>query len=210
VTATPEHTGELPDLSRLPRTNFFDRLINLSFGMGGYPEPAQFQLTTAARLLDKALADWDLARAEFASHVSVRAGSSAALRSSRPGVTRALFRAIGHLEDLVDSVTRLLRLLKAMHDAPSLRALAELPLPDPAQCDSVRLFRNRISHGDEDIAAGKAGQGLATATLEPGPDGMELQGLRLDYADLATMLELICSYLRAASETVPTGPDHTR
>lgn len=198
-----EHVGELPDLSHLPRTNFPDRLINLAFGMGGYPEPVQFQLTTAARLLDKALTDWDLARIEFAGHADVRGGFRPPLQSTKPAVTRALFRAIGHLEDFVDSLARLLRLLKAMHPAPCLREFADLPFPSQAQRKSVRLFRNRIAHGDEDIAKGKAGQGLATATLEPDPTGMQLQGLRLDYADLAQIIEVICDYLRAASENAP-------
>jgi hypothetical protein len=90
-----------------------------------------------------------------------------------------------------------------MHPAPSLREFADLPFPSQAQRESVRLFRNRIAHGDEDIAEGKAGQGLATATLEPDPDGMQLQGLRLDYAALAQLIEVICDYLRAASGHAP-------
>src|SRR4029077_4987784 len=196
-------TGELPDLSDLSRTNFPDRLLNLMFGKGSYPEPIQFQLTTSARLLDKALTDGDSARTEFGSHAGVRDGLPAALQSPKPGITRALFRAIGHLEDLVDSINRLLQLVNAMQASRSLDHFADMPLPDKAKRDSVRLFRNRIAHGDEDIAGGKAGQGLATATLSPNTAGIELQGFRLEYADLAEVIEMIHEYLRAVSEHVP-------
>lgn len=196
-------TGELPDLSALSRTNFPDRLLNLIFGKGSYPEPLQFQLTTSARLLDKTLTDWDLAREEFAGHSSVRDGLPAPIQPSKPGITRALFRAIGHLEDLVDSLNRLLKLVDAMRTSGSLVHFAHMPLPDEARHDSVRLFRNRIAHGDEDIADGKSGQGLATATLSPETTGMELQGLRLEYVDLAEAIEMIHGYLRAVSEHAP-------
>jgi hypothetical protein len=195
--------GELPDLSTLSRTNFPDRLLNLVFGKGCYPEPLQFQLTTSARLLDKTLTDWDLARAEFASHLSVRGSLPAPIQSTKPGITRALFRAIGHLEDLVDSLNRMLKLVDAMQASAHLTHFARMPLPDEARRDSVRLFRNRIAHGDEDIAQGRSGQGLATATLKPETTGMELQGLRLEYVDLAETSEMIHVYLRAVSEHVP-------
>jgi hypothetical protein len=152
-------TGELPDLSALSRTNFPDRLLNLICGMGSYPEPTQFQLTTSSRLLDKALTDWDLERGESAGHKEVRDGTPSATKSSKPGITRALFRAIGHLEDLVDSLNRLLQLVSAMRAAQTFGHFTSLPLPDETTRDSVRLFRNRIAHGDEDIAEGKAGRG---------------------------------------------------
>jgi hypothetical protein len=175
--------GELPDLSTLSRTNFPDRLLNLVFGKGSYPEPLQFQLTTSARLLDKTLTDWDLARAEFASHLSVRGGLSASIQSTKPGITRALFRAIGHLEDLVDSLNRMLKLVDAMQASAYLVHFAHMPLPDEARRDSVRLFRNRIAHGDEDIAQGRGGQGLATATLRPEPLGWSYKA-----SDLNTLI----------------------
>jgi hypothetical protein len=195
-------TGEFSDLSALSRTNFPDRLLNLAFGMGCYPEPTQFQLTTSARLLDKALTDWDLARAEFASHKELTDGPTSVTRSPKPGITRALFRAIGHLEDLVDSLNRALQLVSAMRSAECLGHFADLPLPDEALRDSIRLFRNRIAHGDEDIAGGKAGQGLATATLRPDKTGIELQRLRLEYVDLAAAIEMVHGYLKAVSEHV--------
>jgi hypothetical protein len=195
--------GELPDLSTLSRTNFPDRLLNLVFGKGPYPEPLQFQLTTSARLLDKTLTDWDLAREEFASHLSVRGGLPASTQPAKPGITRALFRAIGHLEDLVDSLNRTLRLVDAIQASAHLVHFAHMPLPDEARRDSVRLVRNRIAHGDEDIAQGRSAKGLATATLRPETTGMELQGLRLEYVDLAETIEKIHVYLRAVSEHVP-------
>jgi hypothetical protein len=42
------------------------------FGRGAFPEPTQFQVTTAARLLDKSLTEWDSAWHQFAEHSATR------------------------------------------------------------------------------------------------------------------------------------------
>jgi hypothetical protein len=126
-------------------------------------------VTTAARLLDKSLTAWDLAQREFAAHAATRDGIPKALSSPQPGVTRAFFRAIDHLETLVDTLARLVRLIAALENDPNLAQFAGMPLPTSREREEVRLFRNRIAHGDEDIEKGKAGQGLATATLRPTP-----------------------------------------
>jgi hypothetical protein len=192
--------SDMPDLASLSRTSLFDRLLNPSFGMGAYSEPTQFQLTTATRLLDKALEDWEHARREFADYAGRRAGIPQELHPSREGVTRALFRAIGSLENLVDSLARLLRLVDALEQAPELQQVSSTPLPRETERELVRRFRNRIAHGDEDIADGKAAQGMATATLRPDMSGIELQGQRLNYADVERMLRRLHGYLRAAAE----------
>jgi hypothetical protein len=95
MATAPAH---VPDLSHLFRTNLVDRLLDMIFGRGGFPEPTQFQVTTAARLLDKSLTEWDSARREFAEHSATRGGIPKALSPPKPGVTRAFFRAIDHLE----------------------------------------------------------------------------------------------------------------
>ena len=159
------------------------------FGRGVFAEPTQFQVTTAARLLDKSLTHWDSALREFTEHNATRADVREPLLSPKPGVTRAFFRAIDHLETLVDSLARLLRLIRVLEVAPELAQLAGKPLPSAGDRERVQRFRNRIAHGDEDIEKGKAGQGLATATLRPDSAGIELQHERLEYADLAGMLE---------------------
>jgi hypothetical protein len=192
----------LPDLSHLFRTNLVDRLLDMTFGgRGGFPAPTQFQLTTAARLLDKSLAEWDSARREFAAHSAARDGIPKALLSPKPGVTRAFFRAIDHLETLIDTLARLLRLVAALEKDRNLGQFAGMPLPTKRERKAVRKFRNRIAHGDEDIQKGKAGQGVATATLRPTPTGVELQHQQLEFADLARMLEQIHDYLRAAFQS---------
>jgi hypothetical protein len=198
-----EPQSQLPDLSHLFRTNLVDRLLDMAFGRGVFPEPTQFQVTTAARLLDKSLTEWDSARGEFGEHGATRDGIPDALLSPEPGVTRALFRAIDHLETVVDSLARLLRLISALEAGPDLKQLAGMPLPSADERERVQRFRNRIAHGDEDIEEGKAGQGLATATLRPDPTGIELQQQRLEYAELARMLEEVHDYLREAFQKVP-------
>ena len=162
--------AHLPDLTHLYRTNLVDRLLDVTFGGGTYTEPTQFQVTTAARLLDKCLNEWDLAVEELEAHAQVREGVAPPLLSPRPGVTRAFFRAIDHFETLVDSLARLLRLLQALSGSPELSNLTSaMPLLSKPTCDRIRNFRNRIAHGDEDIEQGKAGQGFATATLRIDP-----------------------------------------
>jgi hypothetical protein len=74
--------------------------------------------------------------------------------SREPGVTRAFFQAIDHLETLVDSLDRLLRLVGALEQALELGELAGMPLPSGDERERVRQFRNRIAHGDEDIERG--------------------------------------------------------
>lgn len=175
----------------------------MTFGSGVFPEPTQFQVTTAARLLDKSLTEWDSARREFAQHDATRDGIPDALSSPQPGVTRAFFRAIDHLETLVDSLARLLRLITALERDPNLAQFAGMPLPTKGEREDIQRFRNRVAHGDEDIEQGKAGQGLATATLRPTPKGIELQHERLDYPDLARILEQVHGFLRAASQKTP-------
>jgi hypothetical protein len=195
---------QLPDLSHLFRTNLVDRILNMVFGKGAYTEPTQFQLTTAARLLDKSLTEWDSARSEFAEHAGARDGVPEALQSREPGVTRAFFRAIGHLETVVDSLARLLRLVSGLEKSPGLQEFSHMSLAGESERIAVQQFRNRIAHGDEDIEEGKAGQGLSTATLRPDLGGIELRGRRLHYVDLARMLEEVHDYLRAAAEKSPS------
>jgi hypothetical protein len=194
----PQAPSQAPDLSHLFRTNLADRLLDRVFGRGAYPEPTQFQVTTAARLLDKSLTEWDSVWHQFAEHSTTREGIPDSLLSREPGVTRAFFHAIDHLETLVDSLDRLLRLVGVLERAPELGELAGTPLPSGDERERVRQFRNRIAHGDKDIEQGRAGQGLATATLRPYAAGIELQRHRLEYANLARMLEQIHDYLRAA------------
>jgi hypothetical protein len=170
------------------------------FGRGVFAEPTQFQVTTAARLLDKSLTHWDSALREFTEHNATRADVREPLLSPKPGVT---FRAIDHLETLVDSLARLLRLIRVLEVAPELAQLAGKPLPSAGDRERVQRFRNRIAHGDEDIEKGKAGQGLATATLRPDSAGIELQYERLEYADLAGMLEQSHDYLREVFQNLP-------
>lgn len=172
-------------------------------GRGSFPEPTQFQLTTAARLLDKSLTEWDSALREFAEHGAARYGIPDALLSPEPGVTRAFFRAIDHLETLVDSLARLLRLIGHLEATPVLRQQPGIPLPTADERERVQRFRNRIAHGDEDIEQGKAGQGLATATLRPDHAGVELQQQRLEYAELARIIEQVHDYLREAFQSLP-------
>jgi hypothetical protein len=192
-------TPELPDLSHLFPATFFQRLTNVVFGVGRYPSPVHGQITSATRLLDKALVDWDLARKEFADHIEIRGGIPQGLRPREPGITRAYFRGIGHLESVIDSFDRALRLIRALENDDALEEFAGMELPSAAECKVVRDFRNRIAHADEDLAEGIAGQGEAMmpATLSPSTRTMTIEKEAIDYQDLARMLETVYEYLKA-------------
>ncbi len=195
----------LPSLDHLFRTNLVDQVLDLVLGGGnGYSDPIPFQLTTAARLLDKALNDWDLTLNEFELHHETRGSvPPGPLQAPKPGVTRAYFRAIDHLETLVDSLARLFRLVRSLEGALTFPPLTEMQLPSEAERKRVRDFRNRIAHGDEDIAEGKGGKGNPTATLRITETAIELQTERLEFSELARMMEEVHDYLRAASQHDP-------
>jgi hypothetical protein len=194
----------LPDLARLSHVNLQQRLLNMLTGKARYPDPLSFQVTTAARLLDKTLEAWRSAGDKLAEHVSggraadvpISAGKSIATGRTWPTrVSQELFSAIDRLEDVVDSLARLLRLVEAIQANPSLQSAASAAL-SPTTRQDVRDFRNRIAHGDEDLVNGKAGKGLSTATLRVDETGIEIQRVRLEFADLEAMITAIHDYLQ--------------
>lgn len=164
-------TGSPPlnDLAGVSRVNLQQRLLNMMTGRGAYPDPLSFQVTTAARLLDKALDAWDSAREKLADHISgarprpspLQRGSMSAVEDWSKRASQELFRAIDRFEDVVDSLARLLRLLEAIEANQRVRQVCA-PVFSLATRDNVRTFRNRIAHGDEDLADGKTGKGLST------------------------------------------------
>ena len=48
-----EAASNMPALDGLIRTTRMDRLLNIAMGRGNYPTPITFQISVAARLLDK-------------------------------------------------------------------------------------------------------------------------------------------------------------
>jgi hypothetical protein len=145
-------TGSPPlnDLAGVSRVNLQQRLLNMMTGRGAYPDPLSFQVTTAARLLDKALDAWDSAREALADHISgprprpspLQRGSMSAVEGLSKRPSKELFRAIDRFEDVVDSLARLLRLLEAIE---ANRRVQQVPAPafSVAARNSVRIFRNR-------------------------------------------------------------------
>jgi hypothetical protein len=160
-----------------------------------YAAPTNLKLVTVARLLDKAVRDYEWARGSFGQHDAMWDGVGPAIRPRNRGITVPLFQAIGHCEDLVAALDRILRILPGLHASPELAAIADLPLPSADAASTVRQVRNRIAHGDEDIADGKAG---VVATLRPDSDGVQIGDHRLTFDDLAQWLRMISAYVNAA------------
>ena len=198
-------TGSFPlsNLAGLSRVSTQQRLLNMMTGRGAYPDPLSFQVTTATRLLDKALDAWDVARKNLADHISggppqptpLQEGAAPADEGWTRRPSQELFRAIDRFEDVVDSRARLLRLLEAIE---ANRRVQQVPAPafSVATRNSVRILRNRIAHGDADLAEGKAGKGLATATLAVNLTGIEIQRVRLEYSELEVVLTEAHHYLQ--------------
>jgi hypothetical protein len=117
------------------------------------------------------------------------------MRGGQGGPPKSCFEPSIGFEDVVDSLARLLRLLEAIE---ANRRVQQVPAPafSVATRNSVRIFRNRIAHGDADLAEGKAGKGLATATLAVNLTGIEIQRVRLEYSELEVVLTEAHHYLQ--------------
>jgi hypothetical protein len=185
----------LPDLSDLHQTNLMALAVAQQWEKHRYAASTNLQLVTVARLLDKALRDYQSARKPFGEHDTMWEGVGPAIRPRNRGITVPLFRAIGHCEDLVAALDRILRILPALQASPELAAIADFPLPPTDVATTVRRVRNRIAHGDADIAKGKAG---VVATLRPDPAGVQIGDHRLNFDELAQWLRDVAAYVRSA------------
>jgi hypothetical protein len=148
-----ETAGNMPDLGGLLRTSQLDRILGMTSGRGIYPDTTAFQVSVCTRLLDKALGEWDWARQALTEHAE---------ETRQFG---GLFDGISHLENFVVSLDRLMRYTAVLQVKPEMAPFASMTLPGQAEVERVRAFRNRVIHGDEDLAGGRGGHGLPTATL---------------------------------------------
>jgi hypothetical protein len=186
-----EAAANMPHLSGLLRTSQIDRILNLTHGRGGYPDTTAFQVSVCTRLLDKALREWDQAREALIEHAEGKRQFG------------GLFDGISHFENFVVSLDRLVRYTSVLQDKPEMAAFASMKLPDSVERQRLRDFRNRVIHGDEDLAGGKGGRGLPTATLEPRAQDIALHGRQLgtletlSFAEMALWVEQSYAFVRA-------------
>ena len=107
------------------------------------------------------------------------------------------------------TLDRLMRYTAELHGKPEMKSFASMTLPGLAEPDRVRNFRNRVIHGDEDLAAGKGGQGLPTATLEARAYDIALHGRQLGtletlgFAEMAVWVEQTYAFIRAVIAEIP-------
>ena len=134
---------DLPDLSSLARTSFLQLALAQRFEGRAWAEPLNLQLLMTARLLDKAITDYERARVAFDEHDQQTDGLPDFFQPHKRGVTVRYIQAIGHIEDLVAALDRTLRTLPALVAAPQLESLKGQPLPDEEAADRVRKFRTR-------------------------------------------------------------------
>jgi hypothetical protein len=185
-----EAASNMPALAELLRTSQIDRILDLTFGRGRYPGETAFRVSVCTRLLDKALDEWDRARDAQSEHAEEKRQFG------------GQFDGINHLENFVVSLDRLMRYTAALQQRPELAAFASLRLPAAAERQHVRNFRYRVIHGDEDLAEGKGGHGLATATPEPSKNGIALHGQQFEtletlrFDKMARWMEQIYTFIR--------------
>lgn len=153
-------------------------------------------LVMLARLCDKALGQYEAARAELAAHCE---------RKLNPDITH-LMRAVNHMETVVGTLWRLLGAAEAVRrekDAPS---VPHDRLPSRADFDRLNRIRRAIEHMDERIRDGRIGPGGSTMVML-GDRSVRLEGNEIGYDELAWWLAQMSSLvltLRAAEARNPS------
>lgn len=124
------------------------------------------------------------------SDASIRSFTSAALHladyreNGHSGKVSGFYLAVDELEVAVGTTYRAVLATDALHAAVG-RSLRQ---PTARQRELLRLTRNRIAHIDEKVAARQRSAQLEMHFLLPTPTGMEIDGRRLSYRDLTSVM----------------------
>lgn len=170
----------MPDLAHLDSKNSLNAMLNVVLGGRGIVgHPGQGLLTIYVRMMDKAILEYEAARATFTEWVT-----------TPNNVMSPLFRTIDHLETCVDSLHRASVFAERLRHLQSAPAIDRVRLPQDRERDQIRRARDAIQHADKDILAGRTGEPAGqSATLFPLQDRFEVGGEEVAYASLARWIE---------------------
>lgn len=169
----------MPDLSSLSSTVTLSHLLNIVFRSAGAEDAeGRIILRSYIRLLDKTLQDYELSRMHFTEFVNRKDN----------GVLSPLFRAIGHMENCLNSFTRTLRFVRSIADHPELGSeIGQLDVLRSSNRKRVQKIRNAIEHMDDRIRKGKIQTDDFTA-LWMDEDYLTLEGHQIKYEELGEWL----------------------
>jgi hypothetical protein len=171
-------TYEMPDLSDLFAKQVLDTMLNMMFG--NYPaaaRAAQPQFVNLVRLTDKALSEYEAARAAL-DDFAVHRGS---------GRLSPLFRGVDHLESCINATHRAFQFARALRESKAAPPIPrQLVIRDP-EFYRVRGMRDAVEHLYEDLRAGTVVPGEAQF-LQPQRDGIEIGKAGISWVELAVML----------------------
>jgi hypothetical protein len=181
----PPLTNEMPDLSALVPGQTLALVLRLAFpGDRTDAYPARLLHVTFVRLVDKAISEYEAARAQMNRY-------SQEDTPMRPLV--ALFRAGSEFENCITSLYRALCLLEAIR-----RDKVSPKLPDALRATlrakaDVRNFRDAIQHFDDDLANGVPQPG-GNLGIRAHSNRVECARGSILYSDLAGWLRSLHGY----------------
>jgi hypothetical protein len=140
----------MPSLRHLDSKNTLNAMLNMALrGRGVLGHPGQGLLSNLTRLTDKAVIEYEAARAALDRYVDPA--------GNRP--LSELFRTFDHLETCLDAVHRAGRHAEALRTVPSTPNINLSQLPSRKARERVRVVRNAIQHAEGDLLKGKTGFG---------------------------------------------------
>jgi hypothetical protein len=140
----------MPSLGHLDSKNTLNAMLNLTLGgRGALPPPGQGLLSNLTRLTDKAVLEYESARASLDRYL--------ASPGDRP--LSQLFRAFDHLETCLDAVHRAGLHADRLRTRPGPPRIHQAQLPTPQARERVRRARNAVQHSEERILEGQTGTG---------------------------------------------------
>lgn len=170
----PPKTNEMPDLSRLDTKLSLNVALNATLRAAGpLDRNARALWLNYVRLVDQLIWEYEAARHALQNFVDT------------PNNTLSpLFRAIAHMETLVNTMRRAIffaRRMRRHKDSPKIEKLNVL---SGSAGDRLVEIRNAIEHLENKILKGKIAQGEPT-TLLVQSDRLELLGHEILYRELA-------------------------
>lgn len=183
----------MPDLSGLFAKQVLNTMLNLA--LGGHSAAARVahaEFVNLVRLTDKAINEYEAARAALADFVKHRG----------TGRFSPLFRAADHLENCINATRRAFEFADALRRNRRVAPIPRHPLPRPPEVRLIRTLRDTVEHLYDNLKQGKVVPGQAQF-LKPAEKGLEIGSVSVSWLELAALLRR----LHALVEYVNAQPD---